>query len=1034
MAMNKQRRTSNINNVVTYDSAGNVVLPNTITLGLPVSSMLKTDSTGKIVAATLGTDYAPYNIYTSDGVLSSDRIVNSGGFSITFNPNLYLYGNLTGNLSRVRSNLSGTSYNQNATVFINQADTPATGDLSRILLMGQQQITSSLSTYGQTSAFDFEQHITGTIPSARVALYNLIYQFRGYASDVSTNGNNLIYGLNIYNGHNRWDTDTQIYTSQVWGAYSLSQNYVGVINQVINFRATFTSFSAIAKANTTNNYYSFYSGGHQVGVNSGVLLSSIINYYGLYLEAPTVRATGSITNRWGVYASDPLMNNAFVGNVLIGTTTVQSPAYKLDVVGFDARFNGVVVGLGNNNIATNTVVGNGAGSSIISATRSVLIGYEAGKNVTTGTSYTGSVVIGYQAGLNMTTGFWNVMIGDQAGRDLTTGTRNTFVGEASGYKITTASGNTLIGDGTGTNITTGGYNTVVGVNAAQTITTGTYNIVLGVSSTVVSTGNYNVFIGNTLSGISSTLSNNIIIADGQGNIRFRDDNTSTILSRLAGTGTRMVVSGTNGELSTQEIAGIPSSRTLTINSISYDLSANRSWSVGTVTSVSALTISSTGTDVTSSVATGTTTPVITLNIPSSSATNRGVLSAADWITFNNKADYNIYTSNGTLTGNRVVSMATNYIVFNDGYVGIGAAPASINSFEVNAPNKWSGAFVGNLGAARTPSVPYGIHLGWNYTGGSAEANIIWGTQGAGGGGNPYLTISSWDGTNKVDRWILSDIGKLTLPAYIASTSFSGTPVGCLAFDLSGNIITIPVPSGGGGSISDGDKGDITVSGSGTTWLIDNSTIGISKLTASGTPSATTYLRGDNTWATISTSGITLSGIGSTPNANAATLTGSVLNLQPASGLYGGVITTGTQSFSGDKSFLGTLGINGGFDNVKSGTYVPTFTNIGGCTSFTLRYASYTRIDNIVIVSISLFVTTSTANNNNMFEATLPFSTTFGPAIAGTGSGVYLSGGFVTDSISVSIADVQLGYSRISFNSGPSTASSPIAFTIQYRLS
>ena len=58
--------------------------------------------------------------------------------------------------------------------------------------------------------------------------------------------------------------------------------------------------------------------------------------------------------------------------------------------------------------------------------------------------------------------------------------------------------------------------------------------------------------------------------------------------------------------------------------------------VGTVTSVAALTLGTTGTDVTSTVATNTTTPVITLNIPTASASNRGVLSSTDWTTFNNK--------------------------------------------------------------------------------------------------------------------------------------------------------------------------------------------------------------------------------------------------------------------------------------------------------------------------------------------------------------------------------------------------------------
>lgn len=57
---------------------------------------------------------------------------------------------------------------------------------------------------------------------------------------------------------------------------------------------------------------------------------------------------------------------------------------------------------------------------------------------------------------------------------------------------------------------------------------------------------------------------------------------------------------------------------------------------GTVTSVAALTLGTTGTDLSSSVADGTTTPVITLNVPTASASNRGVLSAADWTTFNAK--------------------------------------------------------------------------------------------------------------------------------------------------------------------------------------------------------------------------------------------------------------------------------------------------------------------------------------------------------------------------------------------------------------
>ena len=74
---------------------------------------------------------------------------------------------------------------------------------------------------------------------------------------------------------------------------------------------------------------------------------------------------------------------------------------------------------------------------------------------------------------------------------------------------------------------------------------------------------------------------------------------------------------------------------------------NKSNTNGTVTSVAALTLGTTGTDLSSTVATGTTTPVITLQVPTASATNRGALSAADWTTFNNKGSGTVTSVTGT---------------------------------------------------------------------------------------------------------------------------------------------------------------------------------------------------------------------------------------------------------------------------------------------------------------------------------------------------------------------------------------------------
>jgi hypothetical protein len=127
------------------------------------------------------------------------------------------------------------------------------------------------------------------------------------------------------------------------------------------------------------------------------------------------------------------------------------------------------------------------------------------------------------------------------------------------------------------------------------------------------------------------------------------------------TGQRYILPNATGTLAlTSDLSSyVPTSRILTINGTSYDLSANRTWSVGTVTSVAALTLGTTGTDLSSSVANGTTTPVITLNIPTASATNRGALSSTDWSTFNNKQSTITLTTTGSSGSATFVSNTLN---------------------------------------------------------------------------------------------------------------------------------------------------------------------------------------------------------------------------------------------------------------------------------------------------------------------------------------------------------------------------------------
>lgn len=92
------------------------------------------------------------------------------------------------------------------------------------------------------------------------------------------------------------------------------------------------------------------------------------------------------------------------------------------------------------------------------------------------------------------------------------------------------------------------------------------------------------------------------------------------------------------------------------------------------------------------------------------------------------------------------------------------------------------------------------------------------------------------------------------------------------------------------------------------------------------------------WSTFNSKQSTVSfgAVGSTPNANGGGISGGVITLQPADGSFPGLMTAGTQSFAGNKTFLsGVFGSS--FDKSAAGTLAigtlnATTINIGnaGC--------------------------------------------------------------------------------------------------------
>jgi hypothetical protein len=93
--------------------------------------------------------------------------------------------------------------------------------------------------------------------------------------------------------------------------------------------------------------------------------------------------------------------------------------------------------------------------------------------------------------------------------------------------------------------------------------------------------------------------------------------------------------------------------TLTINGTTYDLSANRSWSVGTVTSVAT----------TGPITGGTITGTGTIGITQATATIDGYLSSTDWVTFNSKQNAITLTTTGTSGASTLIGSTLNIPVY-----------------------------------------------------------------------------------------------------------------------------------------------------------------------------------------------------------------------------------------------------------------------------------------------------------------------------------------------------------------------------------
>ena len=154
---------------------------------------------------------------------------------------------------------------------------------------------------------------------------------------------------------------------------------------------------------------------------------------------------------------------------------------------------------------------------------------------------------------------------------------------------------------------------------------------------------------------------------------FNNKQNALTLTTTGSSGAATLVGSTlNIPIYSPDLSGyVPTSRTITINGTTQDLSANRTFNVGTVTSVG---LSSATSGVTIGSTPVTTSGTITLAIATASGSQNGLLSSTDWTTFNNKQ--NALTNPVTGTG------TTNYLAKFTGSTTVGNSQVFDNGTNV----------------------------------------------------------------------------------------------------------------------------------------------------------------------------------------------------------------------------------------------------------------------------------------------------------------------------------------------------------------